>query len=368
MPETKWTNIAAELAESFQLPAQAADVTGDFSVAAVIQLRDSGVLSALVPADHGGGGATHAEMGDIIRHIGRTDASTALTLSMHAHVLGLQVWRHKQGMDATGIFSKVVGGAFLVSTGASDWLASTGETTPVEGGYEISGIKTPASGCEAGDIMATSIRWESPDGPKVLHFPLPFSAPGVSIKKTWDPMGLRASGSHTIVFDKVFVAKESISLERPADIWAPLLGVVVVQALPMIMSAYVGIADSMVSLAVKSAQGKADPALAPLIGEMKNAYQQGADAVSAMFVAADNFKFDNTPEGAATVLSRKTNAVAAFLRVADLGMEVIGGRGFARGHHLERLYRDMQGCQFHPLPRTKQTTLTGRVALGLPPV
>ena len=38
-----------------------------------------------------------------------------------------------------------------------------------------------------------------------------------------------------------------------------------------------------------------------------------------------------------------------------------------RSSDLERLYRDVHGSIFHPLPRAKQVLLTGRMALGLDP-
>jgi acyl-CoA dehydrogenase len=42
--------------------------------------------------------------------------------------------------------------------------------------------------------------------------------------------------------------------------------------------------------------------------------------------------------------------------------------GYTRSSVLERLFRDVHGCLFHPLARTKQTRFSGRVALGLDPV
>ena len=50
-----------------------------------------------------------------------------------------------------------------------------------------------------------------------------------------------------------------------------------------------------------------------------------------------------------------------------LAIEASGGRGYTRSSDLERLYRDVHGVLFHPLPRAKQT-MSGRVALGLSPV
>ena len=43
----------------------------------------------------------------------------------------------------------------LVSTGASDWLDSSGTAVRVDGGFRITARKMPASGCPAGDVLVT---------------------------------------------------------------------------------------------------------------------------------------------------------------------------------------------------------------------
>jgi hypothetical protein len=77
---------------------------------------------------------------------------------MHSHLVAAQVWRHHHGQDASGVFARVVDGAILVSTGASDWVGSNGTARKVEGGYRVSARKSPASGAEVGDLLVTSIR------------------------------------------------------------------------------------------------------------------------------------------------------------------------------------------------------------------
>ncbi len=57
-----------------------------------------------------------------------------------------------------------------------------------------------------------------------------------------------------------------------------------------------------------------------------------------------------------------------MIETVRLALEVTGGIGYTRNSDIERLYRDIHGCLFHPLPRAKQTQFTGRVALGLSPV
>jgi alkylation response protein AidB-like acyl-CoA dehydrogenase len=323
----------------------------------------------LVPAEAGGGGASHAEMGRVLRELGRGDPATAVTLSMHSHLVAAQVWRHHHGQDAAPVFAKVVAGAVLISTGASDWVGSNGTAQQVEGGYRVTARKSPASGCEVGDILVTSIRWEEgSDGPQVLHCAVPFSAEGVRVEKTWDTLGLRATGSHTVILDDVFVPDAAIALIRPADVWHPVWNTVVGAALPLIMSAYLGIADAAVSLSLDLVRGRSDGHIVQLAGEMVNARQTGVDAVEAMLSSSQNLRFDNTDEHASVTLSRKTVAADALIATVRLAIELSGGLGYTRSTELERLYRDVHGCLFHPLPRAKQITFSGRVALGTSPL
>lgn len=367
---TDWAALAREIGATLRPGVAERDRVGEISVAAFACLRTRGITSAQVPVELGGGGASHAETGRILRELGRCDASTAVTLSMHAHLVATQVWRHRHGMDATAVFRKVVdGGAVLISTGASDWVASSGRARRVEGGYRVSARKSPASGCEVGQVLVTSIRWDdAPEGPRVLHCAVPFSAEGVSIEKTWDTLGLRATGSHTVVLEDVFVPDAAVSLVRPADQWHPVWNAVLGSAMPLILSAYLGIADEAVDLARAAASGRTDPQAFQLLGEMLNAHTTASDVVAAMFQDSDDLRFAATDEHASRTLSRKTVAAEALIQTVRLALEVTGGAGYTRASALERLYRDVHGCLFHPLPRVRQTQFTGRVALGLSPI
>lgn len=347
----------------------ARDRTGDLPAEVVDRLRHAGLTTMLVPAEVGGGGASHAETGAALRALAAHDPATAVTLAMHTHLVAQQVWRHHQGLDASAVFAKVLDGAFLVSTGASDWLGSSGTATRVDGGYRVTARKSPASGCEVGQVAVTSVRWDDgPDGSQVLHCSIPLSAEGVSVEHTWDTLGLRATGSHTIVFDDVFVPDAAVPLVRPADVWHPIWTVVVAAALPLIMAAYVGIADAAVEAARALCDGRDDPATLQLLGELVNAHVTAEDGLAGMFAAASDLRFSPEDELAARVLARKTVVADAAIATVRLAVEAVGGRAYGRTSELERLFRDVQGARFHPLPRGRQLQLTGRVALGLAPV
>ena len=288
---------------------------------------------------------------------------------MHAHLVAFQVWRHRHGMDASGPLGKVAGGAILISTGASDWLGSNGTTRRVDGGYVVSARKGPASGCEVGDVLVTSMRWdEAPDGPQVLHCSIPFAADGVGIDLTWDTLGMRATGSHTVVLDEVFVPDAAVSLARPADQWHPVWNIVIPAALPLIMAAYLGVADAAVEMTLEALGGRRDAHVVQLVGEMLNAHTTASDVIAAMFRDSDNLQFANTDALASRTLGRKTVACDALIDTVRLAIEASGGLGYTRSSDIERLYRDVHGCLFHPMGRAKQTVLSGRVALGLSPV
>ncbi|KIA62555.1 acyl-CoA dehydrogenase family protein [Nocardia vulneris] len=366
---TDWIARAREVGAALRPDVAANDRAGELSTTAFDLLRSTGLSAALVPAEFGGGGATHREMGDILRELGRHDPSTAVAFAMHTHLVAAQVWRHHHGIDAAPLFGKVVDGAILISTGASDWVASSGRAERVEGGYRVHARKSPASGVEAGTVLVTSIRWaDAPEGPHVLHCAVPINAPGVRIEKTWDTLGLRASGSHTVLLDDVFVPDAAVSLVRRADAWPPLLNVVMGAAMPLVMAAYLGIADGAVELAAALVAERDDAPTFQLAGEMVNAHTTAADLIDAMFAGSDNLRFDNSDAYASRTLSRKTAAADALIHTVRLAIETVGGLGYSRTCELEMRYRDIHGCLFHPLPRAKQTRFTGRALLGHSPI
>jgi acyl-CoA dehydrogenase len=45
-----------------------------------------------------------------------------------------------------------------------------------------------------------------------------------------------------------------------------------------------------------------------------------------------------------------------------------GGAAYSRGSGIERLFRDVHGALYHPLPAAQQERFSGRVALGLDPI
>ncbi|HET6283571.1 MAG TPA: acyl-CoA dehydrogenase family protein [Polyangia bacterium] len=369
--ESPFVSIAKELGPGFAARAAGLDRSGEFVAENYRELKSRKLMSAGVPRELGGGGATHAELCEMIRELAHHCASTALSLSMHTHLLATAVWRHLHGQPAAPLLAKVAEGErVLVSTGASDWLDSNGVAERVDGGYRVTAQKRFASGSPAGDIVLTSAIHDDPtDGPTVLHFALPVDGKTVRVGSDWDTLGMRATGSHTLSIEGAFVPDAGISMRRPRGQWHPSYNVVVTVALPIVISAYVGLAESAAALAIENARKRpTDPHLPYQIGEMQNALVTAQMAWREVVAGARNYDFVPTLEDASSTLIRKTIAADSVQRCVKMAVEASGGGAFFRKNPLERHWRDVQAVHFHPLPELKQVWLTGRVAMGLPPV
>ena len=293
-------------------------------------------------------------------------SSTALALSMHTHQVLIPAWRWRYEGSTVEPFLRRVAAEelILVSTGGSDWVAGSGTAEKVEGGYRISARKIFASGAPAGDLLMTMAVYDDPkDGPTVLHFAIPLSASGVKVQDTWRTLGMRGTGSHDIVLDRVFVPEAAIGVRRPAGRWSLPMHVTAAQALPIIYSVYVGVAEAACALALDvAAKRRDDPTIQALVGEMENELTTARLALGHMLDAA---RGSMGAETTGKVLVGRTLVARAVVKTVERAMEVAGGAGFYRSLGLERLFRDVQGARYHPVREPAQVLYTGRLALGL---
>jgi alkylation response protein AidB-like acyl-CoA dehydrogenase len=365
------TNLVHQIGPDFAARSAGADENDAFVAENYDTLKAQKVFSALVPQKLGGGGAAHSEMSAFIRALAAYCPSTALALSMHQHLTAAAVFNYRNDRPGWKVLEKVAGGdVVLVSTGANDWLESNGTVERAEGGFKVTAKKPFASGSPAGNVLVTSAPYEDPkEGWQVLHFPVPLSADGVSFADDWKAMGMRGTGSQTVALDGVFVPDEAVALKRPRGAYHPAWNVILTVALPLIMSAYLGVAEAAVKIA--TAQGKRrceDPAIFYLVGEMTNELATARLAVDAMVAITNDWEFDPVVETANNILTRKTIAAKAVIATVEKAMEVAGGGGFFRGLGLERLLRDVHGARYHPLAEKPQQRFSGRLALGLEPI
>jgi len=288
---------------------------------------------------------------------------------MHSHPVALNVFKHLRGNEkATASLKKIAANDLVIAgTGANDWLASSGEMTKVDGGYRVSAHKHFVSGSPGAQVFVTSANFEGEDGTEVLHFAIPFASEGITRHDNWNTLGMRATGSNDVTLENVFVPDEAIVARRPAGQWHPMWNVILPTAMPLIMSAYAGLADAAVEQATKIA-AKRPEALAAVVGEMLNQHTLAGITLDDMVRLNDNHAFTPSNQLASDILARKTLAATAIMKTVELAAEIVGGAGFFKGHPMERIQRDVKACHFHPLPYRRQYEFSGKTCLGLDPV
>lgn len=361
----KAESLGRELAEFYARH----DEDGTFAEEGYAALKEDGLFAALVPTELGGGGASYRDICEFIRTLAKHDASTALAYSMHTHLVAATVFKYKKGQPGEALLRKVVEGTVLVSTGAGDWLESNGVMTKVDGGYRYTSKKAFASGSPMADLLITSGRYEHPtEGSLVLHFPLSLGAEGVSVSSDWDAHGMRGTGSHTVVIENAFIPEQAIALSRPRGPWHPAFLVIATAALPIITSAYVGIAERAVEIAIEQAKPRSsDVGVQFLAGELCTELFIARALWNAHVENAAELDFTPEFQRACRSTEAKTALSDSVVRVTDKAMELAGGAGFFRRLGLERLRRDARAAHYHPLQAKRQHAFSGRVALGLEP-
>jgi alkylation response protein AidB-like acyl-CoA dehydrogenase len=370
--QADWRSMLAEIGPRLAEEDRRCDEMNQFVGANLALLRERGFLELGVPVELGGAGLSRTELADMLRTLAHHSSSTALALAMHTHVLAAAVWRWRhQKAPVEGLLKKVAAERIqLLSSGGSDWLDGSGKAVKVEGGYRIYGRKIFASGAPSANLFMTgAIEEDAPEGATVLQFGVPMNAAGVSVKETWDTMGMRGTGSHDVMLEDVFVADAAIAARRKPGVWHPIFHLVCMIALPLVYAVYAGVAEAARNIAVAAAakrrEGAAvDPGIVDLVGALDTELAATRIALDSMVALAETAEPSEATTN--TICTYRALVARSALKTVDIALEVAGGMSYHRRNGIERLFRDVQGARFHPQRDHLQRRFAGRIALGLP--
>jgi alkylation response protein AidB-like acyl-CoA dehydrogenase len=367
------------LAAAFAARAAQHDREASFPFENFDALSEAGLLSLTVPAALGGGGAGALEAVSVIRILAKADPSTALVLSMHLiqHLLMAKSPRWP-GRLARKLSRETVEGVALINAlrvepelgspsrgGLPATLARRTET-----GWRLSGRKIYSTGAPILKWYAVWARTDEPD-PRVGQFLVPAGLPGTQIVETWDHLGLRASGSHDVVFDDVvFPLDHEIDVRRPEDWKAPDVTQATVHAI-FIAAIYDGIAraarDWLVGFLRQRVPANLGASLATLprvqdiVGGIEARLAVNARLIESLAADLDDGSVLSIAESNIVKLTVTNNAVAA---VED-ALSLTSNHGLSRANPLERHYRDVLCGRVHTPQDDATRVIAGRLALGL---
>src|SRR5258708_16903556 len=186
------------------------------------------------PSGRGGGGADVLDEVLAQERLARGDLPTAISTNMHLFAVGWlsDLWRAggQQEGRLRDFLESIVRNRFILGGGVSDpkinsmlgfggVINTSRRAEKVAGGYIVNGAGKFSTMCAAADFLFETARYEDPvKGPVILNFYLPIGTSGINVQNNWDTMSIRASASHDIVWEHVFVPEE-IATRRPVGLW-----------------------------------------------------------------------------------------------------------------------------------------------------
>jgi alkylation response protein AidB-like acyl-CoA dehydrogenase len=380
--------LLARLSAQFASTAADHDRSGAFPHANFELLQAHGLDGLVAPAALGGGGATLATARRVIAAVARGEPATALILTMtwlqhHALARGDSRWpaplRERVLRDA------VAHGALINSLRVEPVLGSPARgglpatVARREGGqWRISGHKLYTTGIEGLSWLAVWARTDEP-APRTGIVLVPRRAPGVRVIASWDHLGLRASGSHEVVFEDVAVPLDhAVDLRAPAA-WAADAGSqtdidahAAQQAWMVVLlgSLYDAVAqaarDWLVGFLNQRAPGSLGAPLASLprvqehVGEIEALLRTNRVLLDEAARAVDEGR---APAAADSGLAKYTVTNNA-IRAVEIALQLSGNHGLARQNSLERHHRDVLCGRIHTPQNDAVLIAAGRRALN----
>jgi len=201
--------ILPSLTEAFAATAAGHDRDASFPFANFELLKRHGLLALTAPKALGGGGADLPTTLKVVEAVARGEPATALVLTMqylfHASLEGRAGFT--DALKARVVRDAIQDGALInalrvepeLGTPARGGLPAT-VARRTKDGWSLSGRKIYSTGSPALTWMIVWARTDEPE-PRVGGFLVHRDAPGRRIEETWDHTGLRASGSHDVVFE-----------------------------------------------------------------------------------------------------------------------------------------------------------------------
>ena len=205
--------LLAGLTAEFAASAEHHDRTREFPHANFARLHELGLLALTAPVADGGHGADLDVARKVVAAVARAEPSTALVLVMQYLHLAChdRLERWPEHLRQRVIGDVVREGALINSLRVEPELGTPARgglpgtiARRVPGGWRISGRKLYSTGAPA---LRWYLVWSRSDDvlPLVGAWLVHRDTPGIEIIETWDHLGLRASGSHDVVFTNVFV-------------------------------------------------------------------------------------------------------------------------------------------------------------------
>ena len=349
--------------DKFVPRSQRYDVEASFPFENYEDMRKAGILAMTVPKSLGGLGVQYADYALLAAEMGRWCGATALTFNMHActplwtgHIAddldmpAADRKQHKKNRELQ--FSRIVEKGAIFAQPFSEGSAAAAGKAPfgtmaakVDGGWLLNGKKIFASLSGAATYYGILCTEDKPDRSvrDTLFMAVPAGSEGLSIVGPWDPVGMRATVSRTLLMENVFVADEQMLMPRgvyyqAARRWPHMF--------LTLCPTYMGIAQAAYDFTVTYLRGEIDG-----IPVKRRMYPTKQITVADMWIKLQQtWALFKQATGEARVDPSKDDRLRAYAaqyavmenanEMCRLAIRTCGGQSMLKSLPLERLYRD----------------------------
>lgn len=355
-------DIAQRLSAEFSKTVAERDYLGGTPKAERDMIRESGLLSLIIPKEYGGQGASWHEALYVIREIAKVDSSLA-------HVFGFQ---HLM-LATVRLFSKPEQWErWYEQTAELNWfwgnalnpLDDRTTSKSIADWHEFSGKKSFCSGAIDSEMLIASAIRQS-DG-KLIIAAIPTARSGVSVISDWDNIGQRQTDSGSVNFEKVRVEENEL-LNDPGPLSTPFSCLRSLVAQLILTNIYLGIAEGAFEDARQYTLKEAkpwhnsnitstdqDPYILGHYGDFfvgieatKALTDQAAIKLDAAWQKESKLTEEDRGQVATCISAAKVMATRTGLDIASRMFEVTGSRATHAGLRLDRHWRNLRTHTLH---------------------
>lgn len=361
-----WLQVARETADDLATDAVAREQAGKIPFDEVSRLRESGLLSLLVPAESGGGGGDWSTAYAVVREIAAADGAIGQLLGCH-YFLSWSARHFSQsaaaprpqphrGTPSQRKSTEVQGcwGGGLARQDPPPTLVRKG------GHFVLSGRQTYATGVLVADRLA--VRAERADTGEPLAVAVDPAHHGVRIDADADTFGQRLAGGGSVEFDGVPVATRDVlgSLSADEDVLSPLTALSAPVGRLLSVQLLLGMAEGVLAEAReysragycdrhhgRPAGSPQDPHVLAVFGELTVLVRsasalaaQASDAVRVGLAHGENLTYDECAELSVLVAMAEAAASRAAQESTARALDIIGPRAASSRLGFDRFWRN----------------------------
>jgi len=328
-----------------------------FPSEAVEELRRSQLLSALIPEELGGGGASLAEVAGAVRALACHCTASALVLAMHSIEVSNLV-RHGDSQPLRQLLADISAKQLLIANANSevgiggDVGRSICALEQTDEGIRLEKQALAISYGEYADAIVATAR-RSPDSEQTDQVQVVCLRDELTLEQTssWDALGLRGTCSNG--FRLVASVNSGMIYPVPFSVIASSGGI---QASTILLSAaWVGLAEAAAAKAheyVRAAARRSIGTVPPSAGQLAILVTELQQSRSLLATAANTFtELEASPEMespgfVAAVRNLKVSSSELAVRITTGALSICGIAGFKRDtpFALDRLIRDAHGA------------------------